>query len=78
MDLAIVYCSGRGRYAQLRADATLVAFPADLQVGPEYGLAVMKDAAPEARTLALAILSPQGQSILARYGLKAVALPASP
>jgi molybdate transport system substrate-binding protein len=72
---AIVYCSGRDRYARMLPDARLVAFPAELQVGPEYGLAVMKDAPPEALTLALTILSPIGQAVLAACGFRPVGLP---
>jgi molybdate transport system substrate-binding protein len=48
VDVSIVYCSGRDRYSRLLPDATLVQFPPELQVGPEYGLAVLKDARPEA------------------------------
>ena len=77
-DLGIVYCSSRGRYATLAPDATLVAFPEALRVGPQNGLAVLKGAKPEAMLLALRILSPQGQQILAKHGFLAVALPGNP
>lgn len=73
---AIVYCSGRDRYARLLPDATLVAFPEALHVGPEYGLAVLKDAHPAAPLLALAILSPEGQKVMARWGFTPVTQPA--
>jgi molybdate transport system substrate-binding protein len=76
VDAAIVYCSGRDRYARLLPDATVVSFPPRLQVGPEYALAVMKDAWPGAQMLALTILSPAGQKILAEHGFHPVALPA--
>jgi molybdate transport system substrate-binding protein len=72
----IVYCSGRERYGKLLPDAALVEFPPNLQVGPEYGLAVMNNAPPEAAMLALTILSPEGQAVLARWGFKPVTLPA--
>jgi molybdate transport system substrate-binding protein len=75
VDAAIVYCSSRDRYARLLPDATMVEFPAELQVGPEYGLAVLKDAQPAAMLLALTILSPEGQNIMARLGFRPVALP---
>ncbi len=75
VDASIVYCSGRDRYARLLPDATLVQFPADLQVGPEYGLAVLKEARPAASLLALAILSPEGQKIMAQRGFRPVTLP---
>jgi molybdate transport system substrate-binding protein len=47
VDASIVYCSARERYARILPDVNLVAFPPELQVGPEYGLAVLKDARPE-------------------------------
>jgi molybdate transport system substrate-binding protein len=52
VDASIVYCSGRDPYARLLPDATLVQFPAGLRIGPEYGLAVLKDAPPAALLLA--------------------------
>ena len=76
IEVALVYCSGRERCRRLKPETTLVAFPAELQVGPQYGLAVLKDARPEAALLALTILSPEGQAILARNGFKPVRLPA--
>lgn len=75
VDAAIVYCSGRDRYARLLPDAAMVSFPSRLQVGPEYALAVLKDARPGAEMLALTILSPAGQKVLAEHGFRPVALP---
>ncbi len=75
IDAGIVYCSGRDRYTHLLPDATLVAFPPALQVGPEYGLAVLRNAPPEALLLALTILSPAGQKVLADHGFRPVTLP---
>src|SRR5262249_22577548 len=75
VDASIVYCSGRDRYARILPEAKLVSFPPELQVGPEYGMAVMKDARPEAMLLALTILSPIGQKILADRGFHPVTLP---
>jgi molybdate transport system substrate-binding protein len=75
IDASIVYCSGKDRYAHLLPDAKLVAFPPSLQVGPEYGLAVLNNAPPEALLLALTILSPQGQKVLADRGFRPIALP---
>jgi molybdate transport system substrate-binding protein len=43
--------------------------------GPEYGLAVLKDAQPAAALLALTILSPEGQKIMAQHGFWPVTLP---
>src|SRR5262249_9157228 len=75
IDLAIVYCSGRTRFARLDQGLSMVTFPPELAVGPQYGLAVMNGAHPQAMLLALTILSPQGQKILAANGFRAVALP---
>ena len=75
VDVAIVYCSSRDRYARLLPDAAIVQLPSELQVGPEYALAVLKDAHPAAHLLALTILSPEGQKIMAQWGFKPVTLP---
>ena len=77
IDAAVVYCSSRSRYARLSAGATFLELPEALQVGPQNGLAVLKDARPGALLLALTILSPEGQAILARNGFKPVGLPAA-
>jgi molybdate transport system substrate-binding protein len=77
VDLAIVYCSGRGRYTKLDASLAMTEFPPDLSVGPQYGLAVLKDAKPAALLLALTILSPEGQAVLVKNGFKPVGLPAA-
>lgn len=75
VDLAIVYCSGKTRFASLAPDLVMMPFPADLAVGPQYGLAVIDKARPGAMLLALTILSPEGQKILAAAGFKPVTLP---
>ena len=71
---AIVYCSGKSRYARLLPGAAMLPFPAALEVGPEYGLAVL-GTRPEAMNLALALLSPEGQRTLAAWGFTPVTLP---
>ncbi len=76
--IAIVYCSGKARFAKLDPTLGMLAFPPELTVGPQYGLAVMKAAKPEAMLLALTILSPPGQKILAASGFRPVASPDSP
>ena len=75
VDANIVYCAGGRRYARLPPDATLIQFPLELQIGPEYGLAVMEDAQLAAALLALTILSPEGQKIMAEQGFRPVTLP---
>jgi molybdate transport system substrate-binding protein len=77
VDLEILYCSARNRYARLLPAATMTPFPPELQVGPEYALAVLKDADPLAAGLALYMLSPEGQATLARFGFIPVSLPLS-
>jgi ABC-type molybdate transport system substrate-binding protein len=77
IDLAIVYCSGKARFTRLDPGLAMIAFPPELTVGPQYGLAVMTAARPEALLLALTILSPSGQQILATNGFRPVALPDS-
>ena len=75
---AVVYCAGRDRYAKLSRAVSMVSLPASLQVGSEYGLAVMKGGRPDARLLALGILSPEGQALLAKHGFTPVTAPAIP
>ncbi|HEY6257529.1 MAG TPA: molybdate ABC transporter substrate-binding protein [Xanthobacteraceae bacterium] len=75
VDMVLGYCtSGRLRLSQMPG-LDVVQIPAALRVGPEYGLAVLKDAAPKADDLAFFILSPEGQQILANYGFNPVGLP---
>ena len=76
--LAIVYCSSKARFAKLEPTLSMIPFPPELTVGPQYGLAVMKGAKPEALLLALTILSPAGQKILAASGFRPVASPDGP
>lgn len=77
-DAAIVYCSYRDRYPNIPPGAlNMVDFPEAPQVGPEYALAVLKDAPPSAMRLALYILSPAGQKTLLDYGFRPVGLPAN-
>jgi molybdate transport system substrate-binding protein len=75
VDLEIVYCSGRDRFARLLPTARMTPFPPGLQVGPEYALAVLKNGDPLAGELALYVLSPRGQAILERSGFTPVSLP---
>jgi molybdate transport system substrate-binding protein len=53
----------------------MVSVPPDLQVGPEYALALLKGADPLAIQFALYVLSPAGQALLARSGFITVTLP---
>lgn len=49
--------------------------PGAIATGAEYGLAVLKNAAPETSDFALFMLSPNGQRIFADHGFAPVALP---
>jgi len=73
VDLVIGYCSS----ARLRSGdlpgLQSVEVPQEVSVGPEYGLALLKDAAPGAAEFALFVMSTQGQRILAGFGFKPVA-----
>ena len=74
--LHVSYCStARVRLAAQLPGIEIAALPSALQVGPAYGLAVLRGARPGAEDLALFILGRDGQRILARYGFTPVTLP---
>jgi molybdate transport system substrate-binding protein len=77
IDIYLGYCSGRARLEGAVPAVQAIALPATLRVGPEYGIALMKGAPPEAARLMLYILSIDGQRSLARHGFTAVGLPAA-
>jgi molybdate transport system substrate-binding protein len=52
-----------------------VALPDTLAVGADYGLTVMAEASPSAYRLAMFVLSPDGQRILASHGFAVPHLP---
>src|SRR6185312_7525462 len=63
IDLFIYYCSGAQQIARdVRYKS--VALPAELVVGPEYGLTVSRKAQPGAADFAMYLMSPQGQATL--------------
>jgi ABC-type molybdate transport system substrate-binding protein len=78
-DLFLGYCTaGRAAAAELPG-LQVVAIPAEFAVGADYGLAVVRGSAEQeaaAARLALFVLSPEGQAILARHGFAAPNLPA--
>lgn len=74
--LHITYCStALGRLAKHVPDLEVVALPPEVRVGPEYGLALLKEARPGAAELGLFILSTEGQKVLAKHGFSPVAMP---
>jgi molybdate transport system substrate-binding protein len=76
IDVMIGYCSGRHRMQSAAPDLQVVEVPKEVAAGPEYGLAVLKDANPRAGDLALFMLSPEGQQVFAQFGFAPVGLPA--
>ncbi len=68
-DLFLTYCTNAKLAAKEVPALKIVAVPAEMAVGAEYGLTVIK-AADTVRGEALAdyILSPAGQAVLERYG----------
>ena len=77
IDVMIGYCSGAKRMQSQVPAVQTVAIPKEVAAGPEYGLATLKGAAPQTEDLALYILSPEGQQILAQFGFAPVGLPAA-
>jgi molybdate transport system substrate-binding protein len=75
IDVMIGYCSGAKRMQSQVSDVQTVAVPKEVAAGPEYGLAILKGAAPQAEDLALYMLSPEGQQIFAQFGFAPVGLP---
>ncbi len=76
VNVAIAYCTSAAQRRRDLPELQVVEVPAAIRTGPEYGLALLKDADPRAVDLALYILSPEGQATLARHGFNPVGLPA--
>lgn len=74
-DMFISYCSGANDVRKEMADVTVAELPKELTVSAAYGLTVLDGANPDAYRLALFILSPGGQEILAKYGFSAPTRP---
>jgi len=74
----IGYCSGTEQRRKQTPDLDVVAVPEEYAAEPEYGLAIMSLEKPAAVALAFAILSPEGQTMLQRFGFAPVGLPAKP
>jgi ABC-type molybdate transport system substrate-binding protein len=70
-DIFLTYCTNARSAKQDYPHQQIIALPDALAVGADYGLTVMNTAAPEAYRLALFVLSPEGQRILARHGFAA-------
>jgi molybdenum ABC transporter molybdate-binding protein len=74
-DLFLTYCTNAVLAQKEVPGLQIVAVPAELAVGADYGLVVLDGAPAEAWRLAFYILSPAGQKVLAGYGFESGALP---
>ena len=75
-DIMLGYCSGSEDVMRDVPGLASIPLPADLTVGPAYGMVVLSDA-PIADRFATFVMSEGGQAILARHGFVPVALPAA-
>ncbi|WP_207461010.1 molybdate ABC transporter substrate-binding protein [Azospirillum sp. SYSU D00513] len=73
-DIFLTYCTNAVQAARETSELEAVSIPPELAVGADYGLVALGDR-PEAARLALFILSPEGQRVLARHGFEAPLLP---
>jgi molybdate transport system substrate-binding protein len=71
-DVFLAYCTGGAAVAAELPGTTTISLPPALAVEANYGLTILKEANQDrAAQLALFILSPQGQKILADHGFDA-------
>jgi len=70
-DIFLTYCTNALQARAENAAQQIVQVPADLAVGADYGLTVLKGARPEAERFAQFVLSPAGQAVLAKHGFAA-------
>lgn len=74
-DVFLTYCTNAVLAQKEVSELQIVKVPEELEVGADYGLIVRNGAPSDAMKLALHILSPAGQTILADYGFEATAIP---
>jgi molybdate transport system substrate-binding protein len=74
-DLFLTYCTNAMAARTENPEQQIVQLPDALAVGADYGMTVMTDASTAAYRLAMFILSPAGQAILAKHGFAAPGLP---
>jgi len=71
-DVFLTYCTNARAAVDTMRGGSVIALPAALSVGADYGLTALSGAqADKALKLVLFILSPEGQQILARHGFSA-------
>jgi ABC-type molybdate transport system substrate-binding protein len=68
-DVFLAHCTNAVLARKEVQDLQIVPIPEALSVGADFGLNVLEGAPPEAWRLAMHILSPAGQAVLADYGL---------
>ena len=78
INVMIGYCSGAAQRQKATPELAVVPVPDAYGVGPEYGLALQQLENPQAVAVMLAILSPEGQATLARFGFAPVGAVAQP
>jgi ABC-type molybdate transport system substrate-binding protein len=74
-DVFLTYCTNAVLAQREVPGLQIVGLPDELAVCADYGLIVRRDAPAEAARLALFILAPEAQAILAGYGFTSGALP---
>jgi ABC-type molybdate transport system substrate-binding protein len=67
-DIFLVYCTAAVVAQRENPGQQMIALPAELAVGADYGLTVIEGAPDTAKQFAGFILSPEGQAILGRHG----------
>jgi molybdate transport system substrate-binding protein len=67
-DIFLSYCTAAAEAKEQVAELAVVALPPELAVGADYGMTVVRDAAPAAQRFADFIMSPTGQEIMLRFG----------
>jgi molybdate transport system substrate-binding protein len=78
-DVFLAYCTGGAAVAAELPGTTTIHLPPALAIQANYGLTILKDANQDrAAQLALFILSPPGQKILADHGFDAPLMPSAP
>jgi molybdate transport system substrate-binding protein len=74
-DIFLAYCTNEGPISKEQPGIGMVRLPEALAVGADYGLTLVDGASIKAAGLAMFILSPEGQRILAKHGFTAPGLP---
>ncbi|MGF1528354.1 MAG: molybdate ABC transporter substrate-binding protein [Candidatus Competibacterales bacterium] len=75
-DVFLTYCTNAKAALAESPTLQMVQLPENLAVGADYGLILLAPHRPAAVQLALFILSPEAQALLAQYGFTSALLPA--